>query len=52
MIIFYNKSDHTMEPIGKTRKHTSRLEAAKFFAEIKKMSLKDFLKVFTVSIIK
>jgi hypothetical protein len=52
MIIFYNRFDKTKEPINRTNKHTSRLEAAKFFAEIKKMSLKDFLKVFTVSIIK
>ena len=52
MIIFYNRFDKTKEPISKTNKYTSRLEAAKFFAEIKKMSLKDFLKVFTVSIIK
>lgn len=52
MIIFYNKSDHTKEPIGRTNKYKSRLEAAKFFAEIKRMDLKAFLKVFTVSIIK
>ena len=49
MIIFYNKFDKTKEPIGKTNRYSSRLEAAKFFAQIKKMCLKDFLKVFTVS---
>lgn len=37
------------EPIGKlTAWHCSRLKAAKYFAECKRLDLKDFLKIFDV----
>lgn len=48
MIIFYHKSDKSKEAIGRTASHSSRLSAAKHFAKIKNLELKDFLKLFTV----
>jgi hypothetical protein len=48
MIIFYNKSDKSKEPIGRTSKYDSRLTAAKYFAKIKNLELKQFLKLFNV----
>ena len=49
MLYFYSKNDKTKEPIKKTFLTTSRLTAAKYFAEVKQMSVKDFLKIFTIS---
>jgi hypothetical protein len=49
MLYFYSKNDKSKEPIKKTFLTTSRLNAAKYFAEIKQMKLKDFLKIFTIS---
>jgi hypothetical protein len=46
---FYSKIDKNKEAIGSTNNAYSRLIAAKYFAQIKRMSLKDFLKVFSVS---
>jgi hypothetical protein len=48
MIIFYNKSDKSKEPIGRTPIYKSRLEAAKHFAKIKNLELREFLKLFNV----
>lgn len=48
MIIFYHKLDKSKEPIGRTTLHGSRLNAAKYFAAIKNLDLKDFLRLFTV----
>lgn len=48
MIIFYNKFDKTKEPVGRTNFFSSRLDAAKYFAKIKNLGLKDFLGLFTV----
>jgi DNA-binding XRE family transcriptional regulator len=47
---FYNKRDKTQETIGRTV-GLSRLEAAKYFAERKQLSLKEFLKIFGVKTI-
>ena len=49
MFYFYHRNDNTQEPIKKVFFTTSRLNAAKYFAEIKQMELKDFLKIFGVS---
>jgi len=46
---FYSKNDKKKEPIKTFYNIGSRLEAAKYFAELKKLSLKDFLKVFSIS---
>lgn len=45
---FYSKIDKDKEPINSCRAF-SRKEAALHFAEIKQMSLKQFLSVFSVS---
>jgi hypothetical protein len=49
MYYFYCKNDKDKEPIKSSNKIVSRLEAAKYFAEIKKMSLKTFLSLFSVT---
>jgi len=49
MHYFYYKNDANQEPIKKVYFATSRLSAAKYFAEIKNMTLKQFLGVFGVS---
>jgi hypothetical protein len=48
---FYFKNSKKQEIIGKTES-LSRLNAAKHFAEVKKLPLKEFLKVFGVKTIK
>jgi hypothetical protein len=45
---FYSKTDKTSEPIAYT-KAWGRLGAAKYFAQVKQMSLKSFLSVFKIS---
>jgi len=47
---FYNRNDRNQETIGRTVT-TSRLQAARLFAERKQLPLKDFLKVFGVTTI-
>lgn len=49
MLYFYNRYDSKHEPIMKINFTESRLNAAKYFAEIKKMKLKIFLKLFGIS---
>ena len=44
---FYSRIDKDQETIGRTMS-TSRLNAAKYFAERKQLPLKQFLKVFGV----
>jgi hypothetical protein len=44
---FYNKTDKTQEIISRTIS-TSRLSAAKYFAERKQLPLKTFLTLFAV----
>jgi len=44
---FYYRNDKNQETIGRTMS-TSRLNAAKYFAERKQLPLKQFLKVFGV----
>ena len=44
---FYNRNDKSQETIGRVVT-TSRLQAAKLFAERKQLPLKEFLKVFGV----
>lgn len=44
---FYNRNDKNQEIIGRVVT-TSRLQAAKLFAERKQLPLKEFLKVFGV----
>jgi hypothetical protein len=45
---FYNRSDEKQEKISSTCA-SGRLEAAKYFSNVKCLSLKTFLKVFAVS---
>lgn len=45
---FYSKNDSAQEPIMVTRSW-SRLDAAKSFAQVKQMSLKTFLSIYSVS---
>jgi hypothetical protein len=45
---FYHKNDTDKESIGKIVA-TNRLSAAKYFAAIKRMSLKQFLSLFSIS---
>ena len=45
---FYSKHDKSKEPIAYV-KAKGRLEAAKYFAQVKQMSLKLFLTIFTIS---
>ena len=45
---FYSKNDKNKEPIKGVDKINSRLEAAKYFANLKKMPLKTFLSIFSV----
>ena len=47
---FYSRNDKNQETIGRTVT-TSRLQAAKMFAERKQLSLKEFLKIFGVTTI-
>jgi hypothetical protein len=47
---FYSKNDTNQESIGRVVA-TSRLQAAKIFAERKQLPLKEFLKVFGVTTI-
>jgi hypothetical protein len=49
MFYFYHRNDKTQEPIRKVFITKSRLSAAKYFAEIKQMKLKEFLGIFGVS---
>lgn len=49
MYYFYSKNDKSKEPIKSTSKINSRLEAARYFAELKNMPLRTFLSVFSVS---
>ena len=49
MYYFYSRNDKNREPIMRSTKITSRLDAAKYFAQLKNMSLKAFLSVFSVS---
>jgi len=49
MYYFYSKNDKSKERIKSTSKINSRLEAAKYFAALKNMSLKTFLSVFSVA---
>ena len=49
MFYFYYRNDKNQEPIKRVYFVTSRLNAAKYFAEIKQMSLKTFLSVFAIS---
>lgn len=44
---FYNRNDWNQELISRTIS-TSRLNAAKYFAERKQLPLKEFLKIFGV----
>jgi hypothetical protein len=44
---FYHRNDKTREVISRTIS-TSRLQAAKHFAEHKKLPLKEFLKLFGI----
>jgi hypothetical protein len=48
MYSFYSKRDDKKEKLG-TIPHVSRLQAAKFFAERKQLSLKSFLNIYTIS---
>jgi len=45
---FYSKNDPSQEPIASISV-SSRLEAAKHFAQVKQMPLKVFLTIFTIS---
>jgi hypothetical protein len=47
---FYNRIDKDQETIGRVVT-TSRLQAAKLFAERKQLPLKEFLKIFNVTTI-
>ena len=47
---FYNKSDKNQEVINRTFS-ISRLQAARYFAELKQLPLKEFLKIFGVKTI-
>jgi hypothetical protein len=47
---FYNRNDRSQETIGRVLT-TSRLQAAKLFAERKQLPLKEFLKIFGVTTI-
>ena len=49
MYYFYYRNDSSREAIKRVYFATSRLNAAKYFAEVKKMTLKQFLSVFGVS---
>ena len=47
---FYNRNDKDQETIGRVIT-TSRLQAAKLFAERKRLQLKEFLNIFCVTTI-
>ena len=49
MIYFYSKNDPNKEPIGRFDNGESRLLAAQYFANRKRMSLKNFLNIFSIS---
>ena len=48
MIIFYNRGDKKMEPIARTNKFQHRLDAANYFSKVKRLPLKQFIKIFGV----
>lgn len=48
MVIYYNKTDSNKEPIAKTNKFNNRLDAVKYFSTLKQLSVKDFIKIFSV----
>lgn len=45
---FYSRIDNSQEPISKTWA-TSRMAAAQYFAQTKRLSLKAFLSVYAIS---
>ena len=45
--VYYSKNDSNKEALGKSNT-SSRLEAAKEFAQMKQLPLKDFLKIWSV----
>ncbi len=45
---FYHRNDHNKESIGKIIA-TNRLSAAKYFAAVKRMELKQFISLFSIS---
>jgi hypothetical protein len=45
--VFYSKTDLNKEALGKSNT-SSRLEAAKEFAQMKQLPLKEFLKIWSV----
>ena len=49
MFYFYYRNDKNQEPIKRVYFLTSRLSAAKYFAQLKNMPIKTFLSVFGVS---
>ena len=49
MYYFYLKNDQKKEKINTTSEFSSRLAAANYFAAVKRMKLKDFLRLFSVS---
>jgi hypothetical protein len=49
MYYFYFKNDVKKEKINSTHDFSSRLGAAKYFAAVKNMKLKEFLSIFSVS---
>lgn len=48
MNYFYSKIDKNKEPINWVF-NCSRLEAAKYFAAVKRLPLKEFLKIYSIS---
>jgi hypothetical protein len=50
LFAFYNRNDRSQETIARTLS-TSRLNAAKYFAERKQLPVKEFLKIFGVKTI-
>lgn len=48
MYSFYAKNDQKKEKLG-TTPHQSRLLAAKYFAERKRLQLKTFLDIYTIT---
>ena len=47
-VTYFIKRDKTQESLGSVRT-SSRLEAAKYFAKQKKLALKQFLRIFSIS---
>lgn len=52
MIIYYNSTDPNKEPIAKTNEFNNRLDATKYFSDLKRLSIRDFIKIFSVEKIK